>query len=207
MFLQRLAEYADRLGLPPAMYQRKAVRYILLLDQDGRYLNIVDCASEENKQGIMLDVPNTKRSAVLPLLLADTAEYVFGLGQDGSDPTKVQKKHEAFVAHVQQCAQDTGDPTVQAVAAFLEHLNIPLLRLPEDFAHGTRITFEVGGVRPIDLPIVQQYWAKVAAVGDITRMMQCLVCGKNKPAVERLPIAIHGVPRWTSIRNGSHLSR
>lgn len=196
MFLQRLADYAEQLGLPPPLYQERAVRYVIQLDLQGHYLHIVDCASQERKQGLLMAVPDCKRSVnIRPFLLADTAEYVLGVAREGSKALRVQKQHHAFVTLVYACAQQTAEPAVQAVARFLETLDLSVLALPQDFDTTARLTFEVdGGIRPIDLPVVQAYWATVAAVGDPEQTMQCLVCGQSRPAVERLPITIRGIP-------------
>lgn len=197
MFLQRLADYADQLGgLPPPLYQEKAVRYVIALDAQGTYLHLVDCATQERKQGIVMAVPDCKRSVnIRPFLLADNAEYALGLAREGSKAARIQKQHTAFVHLVHACAQQTQEPAVQAVACFLDHVHPSLLPLPADFDVNARITFEVGeGIRPIDLPSVRAYWATVAAVGNTDHLLQCLVCGQIRPPVERLPISIRGIP-------------
>lgn len=197
MFLQRLADYADQLGMPPPGYQEKSVRYLLQLDESGEHPSFVACASQEQKQGIVMAVPDGKRSVnVRPFLLADNAEYVLGIAREGSKETRVQRQHAAFVALVQDCVQQTQERAVQAVNHFLGTLDLSLLALPEDFDPTARLTFEVGGdgIRPIDLPKVRTYWATVAAAGDVDQQMQCLVCGQIRPAVERLPISIRGIP-------------
>ncbi|MBF6592211.1 MAG: type I-C CRISPR-associated protein Cas8c/Csd1, partial [Ktedonobacterales bacterium] len=90
MLLQRLREYAERLDdLPPAMYQRVPIRYLLLLDEAGRYRGYVHHVAGEaarDQRGIRLLVPDRKRTvAVAPKLLADNAEYVLGLARPESD--------------------------------------------------------------------------------------------------------------------------
>ena len=49
------------------------------------------------------------------------------------------------------------------------------------------ITFAVESRVVVDRPAVQAFWASENAVsGDGTTTMQCLVCGNQRPALERL---------------------
>ena len=195
MLLQRLSDYADQIGMPPPLYQQKNVRYLILLDADGRYLQLIDCASEQSKRGILMPVPQKNRSnKIQPFLLADHAAYVLGMPRKEDKPERVPKIHSAFVALVEQCAQETQEPSVRAIAHFLETFAAAALDLPGDFDPSARLTFEVNGIRPIDLEVVRDYWARIATAGDSEQQMQCLVCGNMRPPVERLPITIQGIP-------------
>src|SRR5689334_24870287 len=148
MLLERLSDYADQIGLPPPLYQEKHVRYLILLDASGRFLRLIDCASEQHKQGILLPVPQKNRSnKIRPFLLADHAAYVLGIPRKEDKPERLPKLHDSFVALVEQCAQQTQEPTVLAVAHFLKTLAATMLDLPDDFDPTARITFEVNGVR------------------------------------------------------------
>lgn len=194
MLLQRLAEYADQLDSCPPLYQRKPVRYLIVLDSEGNYLQMVDYASEHSKQGIPLFVPKKKRSVnILPYLLADHASYVLAVPHKETE-RRAPEMHRRFVALVEDCARSTQEPTVAAISVFLQSLDTDHLDLPTDFDPEGCITFEVDGCRPIDLPSVRTYWATVAAAGDDGTQMECLVCGQQRPAVRRLPIAIQGIP-------------
>lgn len=195
MFLQRLCEYADRLDMPPPMYQSVPIRYIIELDHTGSHPNIVDTATPELKRGKPRPVPDLKRTvAITPKLLADNAEYVLGVAREESKPDRVRQQHEEFVALVRNCATMTGEPEMHIVLRFLETLDLAALRLPEKFDPSANMTFEVDGVYPTDLRSVRAYWAKVAAVPDDTPVMECLVCGRMRPPVARLPISIKGIP-------------
>lgn len=201
MLLQRLREYADRLDdLPPPMYQRVPIRYIIRLDRAGQCHSIVP-VGEERTRGLPMLVPDCKRTvAIKSKLLADNAAYVLGVAREESKPERVWQQHAAFVGLVRDCAAATGEPDVQAVAQFLETLDLDALHVlsPTGFEPSANFTFEVThdgeDVRPVDLPAVRAYWAKVAATGDETALMECLVCGEMRPPVERLPISIKGIP-------------
>lgn len=211
MLLEKLTEYAERQGAaPPAMYQEQPVRYLIDLDADGRMFGPpVDTADPKNKatqRGVRILAPHVKRTVgVRAKLLADTAEYALGLPRPDAKPDRVRQQHDAFVTLVDDCAAATGEPSVRAVAAFLAALDPAALPLPSDFDPGATLTFEVDGVRPIDLPGVRAYWARVqgadeadgaeAGTGaEIAGRMACLVCKRVRPVLSRHPLKIKGIP-------------
>lgn len=195
MLLQRLSEYADTLGLPPSMYQNVPIRYIIRLDQDGQHPHVIDCATAENKRGKLMPVPDCTRTvADKPILLADHAEYTLGIPRKDKRVEDAHKRHTLYIELLKDCAAATLEPTVAAVLRFLSELAPETLELPNDFDASQRITFEVAGVKPIDLPAVRGYWAMKAGVGDSTQPMECLVCGQIRPSVPRLAIQITGIP-------------
>lgn len=199
MLLQRLSEYADRLGLPPPMYQSVSIRYMIELDSVGGNPNMVDQKSDEHPKGKPQLVPSIKRaSGIRAKLLADNGEYVLGIARETSNSETVARRHDDFVALVNNCAAATGEPSVVAVARFLAALDPGGFPLPSDFDPSANITFEVDGLCPADVPAVRAWWAKYASIPDDAQVMQCIVCGQLRPAVERLPISVKG----TSIPGG-----
>lgn len=204
MLLQRLAEYAGRLDLPPTLYSETAVRYVLELDGSGRLLSPepVDTADPSNprtRRGLRRPMPQVQRSSgIKPLLLADNAEYTLGLPKQDSKPDRVAACHQAYLDLLRRCAQATREPAVEAVLHFLEGEPLPQLRLPLDFDSGAILTFRVDGTLPVDLPAVQAFWAAVndpeSDQSRPARVMQCIVCGKDRPVLERLQGKIKGVP-------------
>jgi CRISPR-associated protein Csd1 len=197
MLLQRLSEYAGRMkGLPPLLYQPVPVRYIFTLDEAGRQLGSpTDARTDQDPRGKARMAPDRKRTVnIVPKLLVDNAEYALGIGRAGSDPERVRDQHAAFVAQARDCAEHTGEPSVRAVLRFLQTLDVAALGLPTDFDPSANVTFEVDGMYPFNLPSVQAYWARVASAPVDTPLMQCLVCGELRVPVERLPIAIKGIP-------------
>ena len=197
MFLEKLSEYADQIALPPPMYQKTSVRYVVHLDADGNYLNIEEHLDEKNKPTFSPDAPSCKRSSgIKPKLLVDNGEYTFGIAREKSDLRRVQEQHAAYVAQVCECAVATREPSVIAVAHFLRSLDTGQITGEKpDFDPSANIAFRVNGCYPFDLDSVQKYWAtKAAASDDSSPLMQCLVCGEMRPPVERLPIVIKGIP-------------
>lgn len=202
MLLQRLTDYADRLDLPPTLYSEGPVRYLIELDADGNLLSpepvdTADPANPRTKRGQRRLLPQVQRAAsVKPLLLADKATYVLGYVGEGGRPERVGECHRSFLDLLGRCVEETEEPSVRAVFDFLAADPLSVLQLPADFDPGGIITFRVAGVFPIDLPSVQSFWAAehdpARAEGGV--VMQCLVCGQERPVLSRLQAKIKGVP-------------
>lgn len=203
MFLQRLAEYAERLGddRPPPMYQRQAIRYVIRLDREGRPrgepVDTSDSSNKATKKGKERFAPHVKRVGVKPKLLADTAAYILGVGTDDANPAQVAEKQAAFAELVRECAETTGEESVAAVDRFLRGLPDAALPVPEGFDPAATMTFQVEGTFPIDLPGVRAFWASrfVAATGTAgaKNVLPCVICGQLRPAEQRHPIKIKGL--------------
>ena len=201
MLLQRLREYSQRLDLPPTLYAEAPVRYIFELDSRGQLLNprptdTADPASPRTRRGTRRLVPQVQRSSgIKPLLLADKADYVLGFAGAGAKKERASARHRAFLELLERCAIQTEEPAVLAVQRFLRSDPLRQLDLDDSFDPGATMTFRVGGVFPIDLPSVRAFWA--AENDPESRQaphMQCLVCGEERPVLERLQAKIKGVP-------------
>ncbi len=205
MLLRRLSEHADRLpGRLPMLYRELPVRYFISLDGSGRLLSrkptdTADPANPSRKRGLTHAVPQVQRSSkVKPLLLADNAEYTLGLSKPESRPERVAACHAAYLDLVRRCAEATGEESVRAVLTFLASDPVGQLDRAEDFDPGATITFEVDGAFPVDLPSVRAFWAAEyvpdEAGGEPVQVMQCVICGKERPVLSRLLGKVKGVP-------------
>jgi CRISPR-associated protein Csd1 len=201
MLLQRLVEYADRLELPPPLYAKAPVRYLIELDATGGVLNQTpidraEAASGRGSRGGEMLVPQIVRSSgVKPLLFADNAEYTLGLSRQDAKPERVAACHQAYRDLVRSCAEATGEPVVRAVVAFLDAQGASALHLDDDFDRGGIITFRVEGQFPVDLPTVRTFWAGLHSPGaNQAPVMQCVVCGQRRPVLDRLQAKLKGVP-------------
>lgn len=202
MLLQRLREYSERLADPlPTLYSQVPIRYVIELDPKGRLLSprptdTSDPANRATKRGRRRPAPQVQRAyAIRPLLLADTAEYTFGLVR--SDRERAQKRHAAYLDVLDRCAAATEEPTVMAVRAFLTDNPVKKLELPADFDAGATVEFSVGERFPIDLPSVQAFWASANAPEagqDEGHRMECIVCGRKRFVLPRLQTKIKGIP-------------
>lgn len=205
MLLEKFRHYADRLELPPPMYQKTAIRWLIDLDLSGNLVGngfIMTSGKKKGKndRGKEYEAPHIGRTAVRAKLLADTGEYVLGVARDKKKQSQVDERHKAFVDQVRSCAEETKEPSVIAVLRFLEKKDFSSLPLQDDFDPGHVLTFRVDGQLPIELPSVQAYWASIA--GKTTdknqknneREMQCLVCGEFRDPVKRLQFKIKRIP-------------
>ena len=201
MLLQRLKEYAEeRLSLPPTLYSEVPIRYIIELDSEGRMLgnsptDSSDPASPSTRWGVRRQAPRIQRSnRIKPLLLSDNAEYTLGLAREKSEPSRAAQCHQAYLDILDRCRASTGESSVAAVQAFLTDNPLDQMDLPEGFDRSAWVTLRVNGVFPIDLPSVQDFWAgENNPEASSATLMQCLVCGQERPALERLQAKIKGV--------------
>ena len=224
MLLQRLKEYAESgrvENLAPAGYKETPVRYLIYLDENGRFIECVDQVQGgkgREKRGKLTIAPHVGRAyAIRPKLLVDNGEYALGIARDPAKQARVDESHRTFVDLTRTCATETGEAAVGAVLALLEAEPHIEDRLPSDFDPSAVVTFAVisgdDEVRPIDLPSVRTFWARRSGVkgdegtqegGDLEgsdtagvangNLMQCLVCGEVRPAVQRLAYKWQGIP-------------
>ena len=211
MLLEKLAQYFERLeDQAPAMYVKTRIRSLIELDSEGRFHGLL--ATEggmkgKKDRGKRFFAPHLGRSsAIQAKLLADNAEYVLGLARDREKQKRVDECHQAFVEEVRKCADFTGEPAVQAVLKFLDEWQPGSIPLSEEFDPSDVVTFRVDGVLPIELASVKKYWASYATPGGDAglpsaktegELMQCLICGRLRPALSRLGVrGCLGVPTY-----------
>lgn len=228
MLLEQLMRYEDRMraegraraqvsgagtgeGEMPFMYAMQAVRWEVRLRADGTVRDVQPLTSGKAKGkdlGAPMAAPNLSRqgTGAKARLLMDNAEYVLGLqkkeGEKGAERAAIF--HQDFKTLVQACADATAEPIVQAVAHFLNGLNITafhakyLAHLP-DFAPDTNVTFSVDGVWPISLPSVQHFWASKFKPSDSEEdegpdlIAECLITGKVGPVMKTEPVKIKNI--------------
>ena len=198
MLLQQLVAHAETLpDAVPSGYQRKMVRYLIDLSADGRGLQISQIGDDPKNRGMALAVPHMKRAnGIRPILLADTATYTLGIPREKDDPSRVKDQVAAYRAVVERCAAETGEPSVQTIAHFLSRIPESMPALPDNFDPSATMTFEVDGVRPVNLPAVQRFWASALGGDDAEeggQQFECIVCGQMKPAVRIHPLKIKGI--------------
>jgi len=199
MLLQRLSDYAaQQIALAPPMYQRQPVRYIIDLSADGELLGITDTADPANRntrRGVLRLVPHVVRtSGVRAKLLADKGSYALGLPDPDSRSDRTPQEHQAFIELARECADQTGEPTVQTVARFLDELDLTKLPLPADLDREGQFAFRVDGVFPVDLPSVRAFWANRQERSDESQPMLCVVCSRVGPVASQHPVPIKGIP-------------
>ena len=197
--LQKLAEYAQRKeSQAPKLYAERALRYIIALGPKGecpsrRLIDLSDPSTPRTRRGTRRLLPQVQRtSGIRPLLLASPADYTLGITKTDKQADRAQRAHAAYVALVERCAAESEEPDVQAVLSFLKNEPLQHLEMDDDFDQGGIITFQVEDRYVIDNPAVQRFWAAVNEPDGTT--MQCLVCGANRPVLERLQSKVKGIP-------------
>jgi CRISPR-associated protein Csd1 len=200
MLLQRLVGYSQRISLPPCLYAETPVDWLIDLDANGAPRGMVDLrqGSGKQKRGQSHPAPtlgNLRTSAIMPLLLCDNGGYVLGRAAKGKNNQRVQQQHDAFKQLVAHCHQQIPLPETRAVHEFYQH-HFAKLQIPADYDPAETVAFRVDEQWVIDLPAVQQFWAKYAAskYEIVGAPMECLVCGQVKPAVRRHYFPIKGIP-------------
>ncbi len=200
MLLEKLCEYSECIDLPPPMYQKTPIRWIIELDSEGKLRGFIETegVTGRKNRGKEYLAPHIGRSSgIRAKLLADNGEYVLGVARNPGKEERVRECHKAFVEQVRDCAEATDGQAVRAVLRFLENLNADALSIPDEFNPVDTLTFSIEGIMPISLPVVQEYWACASggqSSGDErdtpSDLMECLICGEMRPAVKRLPFKI-----------------
>lgn len=198
MLLEKLNEYSERLDLPPSLYAEGPVRYWINLDHMGRFLPpVVDTSDPSNprtQRGRRHLLPQVVRSSgIRPLLLADKADYTFGLAAVADRISQAKARHRAYLELVERCASETQEPDVESVLAFLKGGPLGQVNPGEEFDAAGVISFKVDGRCVVDHPAVQAFWERVNSDPDAP-VMQCLVCGCHRPVLQRLQAKIKGIP-------------
>lgn len=180
----------------PAMYVEKPVQWKIVLTSQGKVQGVVKLSGEGKKdRGKQMAVPSLVRTVnIAPLLLADTPAYLLG---DATDDKKADIKHAAFRELLSACQKSANAPELDAVQSFLNQWNDPEQRpaLNAEFGKSDVLTFEVNGTDVVSLPAVQTFWAQhCQSQQNTSDPLYCLICGRKRPAVENMPIAIKGIP-------------
>lgn len=218
MILQALNDYyarkaADRqAGIAPAGFEKKAIPFAIVLDREGRFIQLADRREGVGKKREAAPqlVPQgvKKTSGVAANLLWDTAEYVLGVDTRGK-PGRVAEQHAAFAGRLRaEFGEAPEDAGLRTVYAFLkDHRPDALEQLavhplwPEIIETNPLISFQMQEdasfvcQRPAVIALLQ---AKAGQVHDGL----CLVSGEPD-AIERLHPAIKGV--WGAQTSGANI--
>lgn len=204
MILRRLVEYADtRMDLPPPMYGRTEIRWLISLTSDGELEGFVQQTAGSKKQtGQTMTVPTLRRtSGIRPRLLADNSEYILADPRRDNSPEKIQEvaeRHRQFLNLARLCADETEEPSVAAVVNWLENWSFDESSVPEELAPQDNLTFRVGGTIPaVELKSVQRFWSGYAGKGGKQQKQSfegtCLVTGIFGPVEQRMPVPVKGL--------------
>lgn len=206
MLLNRLTEYAqNRLDQYPVMYVFRPIKWLIDLDEKGKYLGITsltDGKGGKNDRGKLMNLPHVmKSSGIKAKLLSDSGEYVLGISDTEDRQKRGRECHQAFINLLEDCAKKSREKTVQAIFSFFEQGGIPQNEIEEkEIKAKDEITFRVAGVFPFELTAIQDYWENKCAE-DVESKGQCIVCGRYGPVLQRIPHKIKKIPNGQSAGN------
>ncbi|MBZ0204989.1 MAG: type I-C CRISPR-associated protein Cas8c/Csd1 [Flavobacteriales bacterium] len=219
MILQALNDYYQRKQaspdasdrLPAFGLEEKAIPFIIELAADGTLVNIADTHEDQGKkkvaQKFLVPMSVKRASGVAANLLWDTAEYVLGVGKEGSKPDRVLEQHTAFRKRIERLPEryrsDVGLKAVHHFLATLEVAKLTTLSAWEEIqATNPVMSFRLNGdaqliCQRLGLTSVEEGDGDTPIVNGV-----CLVTGEETP-IERLHPAIKGV--WGAQSSGANI--
>jgi CRISPR-associated protein Csd1 len=215
MILQELARYYERKpdDLAPEGFEHKEIPFIIVIDKDGRLVQIEDTRSGDGKKkrarSFLVPQGVKKTSGVASNLLWDTAEYVLGIDIKGKSE-RVVLQHAAFLARLAELPAD--DQGVQAVRFFLSNLPLAHLEKSSSWEEIRTANPNLSLQLVSDSELVCNRSAVVDVVlaratnsdtyGAISSRGICLISGQNA-RIQRLHPSIKGV--WGAQSSGANI--
>lgn len=152
MILQSLCEYYERQSkigkMPRYGYENIKISYVIVIDKDGRFINLEDWRiKEKNKfsgREILLPKSVKRTRAVVANFLWDNATYVLGITDPDSDKNADQNI-AAFKEKANQVLKNCDDIGALAVLRYLECSNTLLVEhsLYQEIEKADQITFRL----------------------------------------------------------------
>ncbi|MFO1350392.1 MAG: type I-C CRISPR-associated protein Cas8c/Csd1 [Gammaproteobacteria bacterium] len=227
MILQALSQYYARKTrdgggeLAPPGFEQKEIPFVIVLDREGRFVDLDDTRSGEGKKksGRISTVPQgeKKTSGIKANLLWDTLGYALGVVSTAkadklseakriAEVERAKEMHAAFVQRIRDAFPTIEDEGIRAVLAFLKSGDFQSIfhhSLWEELRQSTdNVSFRLQH----DTALVCQRDAVRAALshaGDADAVRQrCLVSGELD-IIERLHPAIKGV--WGAQTSGGNI--
>ncbi len=121
--LYDLAHSPKRRILADDAFEPRAVRFLITLSPDGRFLGIQDTSADGKRGKEFSSVPKTARvkKGKTAEFLVDGIDSVFGLSPDPTkpkDPNMLRAKFEDFWSQIEQASNATSHPGLSAVLKF-----------------------------------------------------------------------------------------
>ncbi len=217
MILQALKQLADAEHLCENLdYELKRISWRIVIDVDGKLISLADYRLNLNEAtnkkpkyvGRWAFVPRqpTRTSGDLAFFLVDKAEYVLGIDPAGRQKAKkLLARRALFQQAIVECAEQTNDKTVKAVAAFLNqvHQEPAIVKNQLNFEHlepNDLIGFVIDSQWVHDREAAKKYYSAQRASGSDdpeSDPYQCLVTGESVADVPLFPL-LKKVPGGTS---------
>lgn len=213
MIIPALSEYYLRKSADPATalapegFEFKEIPFLIVIDKDGRFVQIQDTREGEGKtrraKPFLVPKGVKKTSGVASSLLWDSAEYVLGIATgEGTDkkpksPARIAEQHATFKNEIVQAFGVS--PSVPALHALLTFLQA----MPIEEMHKDPLWPEIVTSNPfITFRMLDDAAYAISEREDVRKAIECLgskaadgICGiSGEPDVmERLHPALKGV--------------
>ncbi|WP_028478993.1 type I-C CRISPR-associated protein Cas8c/Csd1 [Nocardia sp. CNY236] len=193
----------------PRYYRTRTVRWAVVLDDAGNP-NLIDRADANYKSGTPLATPYlTRTSGVAPMLLVDTLEYVFAFAKKDDDKAHrgAARRHDAYLALLQQWRESSNDPVAQRICEFFttgRHLDLLTDPRLQEAKSSDLVAFLVAGELVQLRESATRFWAQVARTrkssGSEGFCLSCATVGPLKTVPEMvkgslIPVGIDAAGR------------
>lgn len=205
MFLTELTRFYERKiaepesGIPMPGFSEENIGYVIRISRDGRYIHHLSLLDEKNRSRRMRVPAAVKRpgQGVTPNFLWDNTGYVLGVDGNG-DEKRSARTFEAFRQKHQDLADRTGNPSLKAIAAFLQQWRPEQCSQWDDreVLLGKNVVFEIEGQKGYvhEQPDVRELWQTLYAENGQEEAEEgiCLITGKKAPIAHVHP-AVRGL--------------
>jgi hypothetical protein len=179
-------------ALPPIGYGSIEAQICVDITNIVTFTPLICNVKGKEELGKKLNLPDLVRSSGhRPLLIADTASYVLGIGKDGAI------RQPMYLELLKECLDETQDEAVQAVSQAIQSLDAEIIRASctpwldkkkdEDPLEKARIAFFYQGEPVTNRQSVKEFWErKYIAQGTLWEKPQ-KAKGNKTPAVIKPP--------------------
>lgn len=201
--LDKLGKFLESESLLSSVgYGFKVVQYAIDLGSNSITVLETPKSKGQPSLGKKLLVPDLSRNGDKPLLIDDSAEYLFGAGERG------QKRQVLYLDLLQECIKATDNDAVKKVYEFVttndsskifEQLKEVNSKIANDWAKSVFV-FLLDGEQVTNISILREWWSKkVNTFSNDTELKLCLVSGEQASILDGvMPIKIKGVPNSLS---------
>jgi CRISPR-associated protein Cas8c/Csd1 subtype I-C len=205
--LDKLGKFLDSQNLlSPYGYESKGVNYAI--DLSSGSITSLETPKSKGQPSLSkkLLVPDLLRNGEKPLLIDDSAEYLFGAGDRG------RKRQPLYLELLQQCINATEHEAVRKVYEYVTSTDSSKIfkqlkevnpKVKEDWVKSVFV-FLLDGEQITSIPIIKEWWVKKAN-SDLLKLNEgtrglCLISGEEQALVLKtvVPLKIKGVPNSQS---------
>lgn len=123
MILRALYDYYHRCGdLPAFGMELKEIAFLIVINKEGKFLRFEDRRIDrKSAQQFLVKKSVGRSSGVLPNILYDNSQYVFGYMPEKGDMEKMRKYYDAFKAKIDELyAKNPDNNTLKSLVGFYE---------------------------------------------------------------------------------------